>query len=535
MKHLSGLDASFLHLETPEMPMHVGGLALLELPAGYQGEFYEDFKNHIISRMHLNEVFTRKLALMPFELSNPVWVEDEYIDIDYHVRRITLPRPGTFKQLEAYVGRLHSSLLDRSRPLWEMYVIDGLQSGQAALYTKVHHAGVDGQAGAALSQAIFDTTVEPRTVRPPRPKPRTNQYQLGVAELATGAVGNAVTQVFRLIRTLPGMARAIVNVLRPESEEDGKRHWALPRLSGLIGPRTPFNVAITNQRSYVARSIPLAETKAIAKSLGGSINDVVLATCAGALRRYLRELHALPKGKSLIAAVPVSLREAGNTESNNQVSMSFMTLATDIDDPIERVRAIQASSANAKSVMGDLKSVLPTDFPGLGAPWLMTGLVALFGRSGIANHLPPIANVVVSNVPGPQTPLYVAGALLCTNYPVSIPAHSMALNMTVQSYNGSMDYGLIACRRAVPDIGDLGDFLVDEHRKLLGLSGALQTVKSPSATVHALAGARSTHGATSRSTKHAARSHNGTGRNGAAAPTLVRTKALRRRTSSAGM
>jgi WS/DGAT/MGAT family acyltransferase len=354
-----------------------------------------------------------------------------------------------------------------------------------------------------------------------------------VAELATAALGNTFTQVFRLVRTLPNMARAAVNVLRPVSE-NGKRHWALPKLTGLIGPRTPFNVAITNQRSYVARSIPLAETKAIAKSLGVSINDVVLATCAGALRRYLRELHTLPNDKPLIAAVPVSLRETGNTESNNQVSMSFMTLATDIADPIERVRAIKASSANAKSVMGDLKSVLPTDFPSLGAPWLMTGLVALLGRSGLANHLPPIANVVVSNVPGPQTPLFVAGARLCTYYPVSIPAHAMALNMTVQSYNGSMDYGLIACRRAVPDIGDLGDFLVDEHRNLLGLSGVLQAAESASAGVHAPARIRASHSATGRSTKHPAKAHNGSERSGTIAP-VARTKALRRRASSAGM
>ena len=165
MNHLSGMDASFLHLETPETPMHVGGMHTLELPKGYKGDFYEDFRQHIVDRLHVSEVFTRKLALMPFELSNPVWVEDDEVDIDYHIRRVTLPKPGTRKQLEQYVARLHSSLLDRSRPLWEFFVIDGLENGRVALYTKVHHAGIDGQAGIALATAIMDPTPEPAKVR----------------------------------------------------------------------------------------------------------------------------------------------------------------------------------------------------------------------------------------------------------------------------------------------------------------------------------------------------------------------------------
>ena len=184
MNHLSGMDASFLHLETPETPMHVGGMHTLELPAGYKGDFYEDFKQHIANRLHISDVFTRKLALMPFELSNPVWVEDDEVDIDYHIRRVTLPKPGTHKQLEQYVARLHSSLLDRSRPLWEFFVIDGLEKGRVALYTKVHHAGIDGQAGVALATAIMDVTPEPRAVRPPRQQRRTPRSREFGVELA---------------------------------------------------------------------------------------------------------------------------------------------------------------------------------------------------------------------------------------------------------------------------------------------------------------------------------------------------------------
>ncbi len=466
MNHLSGMDASFLHLETPETPMHVGGMHTLELPDGYAGDFYEDFKQHIVDRLHVSEVFTRKLALMPFELSNPVWVEDDEVDIDYHIRRVTLPKPGTHKQLEQYVARLHSSLLDRSRPLWEFFVIDGLEQGRVALYTKVHHAGIDGQAGVALATAIMDTTPEPRKVKPPRERKRAHRYQLGMAELASAAVSNTLQQYVKLVKTLPDMARALQSVVMPQPGRDGKRDFKLTKDIKLVGPKTIFNVSITNQRAYAGRSISLAETKQLGKRLGYSLNDVVLATCGGALRRYLKEYDALPN-KSLTAAVPVSLREQGNTDANNQVSMTVMTLATDVADPIERLGVIHESSVAAKTLMGTFKAAIPTDFPSFGAPWLMAGIASMYGRSGLANALPPVANVAVSNVPGAQMLLYVCGAKMLSYFPVSIPTHGVALNMTVQSYNGSLDYGLIACRRAVPDIADLADFVVDEHRRLL--------------------------------------------------------------------
>ena len=187
MNHLSGLDAMFLHVESPEMPMHVGSLNVLDLPAGYAGEFYEDAKNFVAQRMHLADVFTRKLALMPFDLSNPVWVDDEDVDLDYHIRHVSLPKPGSNRQLQQYVARLHSTLLDRSRPLWEFFVIDGLKSGQVALYTKLHHAGIDGQAGVAVGKSIFDLEPTGRYIKPPRARVRRNQYQLGIAELAGAA------------------------------------------------------------------------------------------------------------------------------------------------------------------------------------------------------------------------------------------------------------------------------------------------------------------------------------------------------------
>ena len=465
MKHLSGMDASFLHLETPEMPMHVGSLQLLDLPAGYEGDFYEDVKRYMASRMHLAEVFQRKLALMPFELANPVWVDDEDLDLDYHVRHVILPRPGTHAQLEQYVARLHSSLLDRSRPLWEIYVIEGLKSGQVAVYNKMHHSTIDGQAGVAVIKALLGTTPVPAPVKPPRPRPRTNQYQLGVAELAGAAVSNTVVQYGKLFKALPAGIKALASVLYPVSEDDGKRHFTIPK-GWQRAPRTPLNVAITNQRAFAARSLPLNEVKLMAKRSGASLNDVVLAICAGALKRYLADYNCVPD-KPLIAAVPVSLREAGNTDPNNQVSMMMVSLATDVDDPIERLMAIHDSASVGKKLTGNIKAAIPTDFPSLGVPWLMSGFASLYGRSRLANRIPPLVNVAISNVPGPQVPLYFAGAKVAAYYPVSIPTHGVALNMTVQSYNGLLEVGLTACRRAMPDVADLADYVAEEHRRML--------------------------------------------------------------------
>ena len=475
MNHLSGMDASFLHLETPEMPMHVGSLQIADLPEGYAGDYYEDVKRWMASRMHLASVFQRKLALMPFDLANPVWVDDEDVDLDYHVRHVILPRPGTLEQLEKYVARLHSSLLDRSRPRWEIYVIEGLNTGQVAVYNKMHHAAIDGQAGVAIAKALLSGTAVPAPIKPPRPRARTNQYQLGVAELAGAALSNAVTQYIKLFKSLPAVGRALRSVVYPVSDVDGKRHLTLP--AGLQrAPRTPLNVAITNQRSFAARSLPLAEVKAMAKRSGASLNDVVMAICAGALKRYLADYDCVPD-KPLVAGVPVSLREAGNTDPNNQVSMMMVSLATTIADPIERLMAINVSANAGKKLQGNVKGAMPTDFPSLGVPWLMTGLVSLYGRSRLANRLPPIVNVAISNVPGPQFPLYFAGAKLAGFFPVSIPGHGIALNMTVQSYNGSLEVGLTACRRAMPDVADLADYVVEEHHRLRGLIAALPVVE----------------------------------------------------------
>jgi WS/DGAT/MGAT family acyltransferase len=462
MKQLGGLDASFLYMETPQTPMHVAGLSIVEPPAGFEGSFYEAYKQHIGSRLHLFPVLKKKVVSVPWDIDHPIWVEDEDMDLDYHIRHLGLPKPGTMQQLEELVGRLHSNFLDRSRPLWEFYVIDGLADGKVAVYTKIHHAAVDGGAGMVLTNMMYDATPAGRHVEPPP----ASGPKAGVPDalaLLGQAYKNMLSQHVNALQKIPDVLKALASVVSPVT--NGVIRLPARNLPNLVAPKTPFNTTITSQRSFTARSVPLADAKAIAKQTGVKLNDVVMAVCAGALRRYLLEKHALPK-EPLVAFVPVSLREPGNTESNNQVSGMLCSLGTDVKDPIERLKAIQQSSLEAKDFSGKIKDATPRDFSLFGAPVVMQGAMGFYGRSGLADRLPPTANVVISNVPGPQTPLYLAGAKLETLYPVSIPTHGMALNLTVQSYIGALDFGLTACRKNVPDLRKLAGYLEESMEEL---------------------------------------------------------------------
>ena len=513
MKHLSIVDGAFLHLESAEMPMHVGSLNLFEPPVGYSGEgYYEAVKAHVAKRMHMAPVFTRKLALMPFDLANPVWIHDDDIDIDYHVRYMVLPKPGTLEQLEALAARLHSMLLDRSRPLWEFYVIEGLADGRIGFYGKVHHAAVDGQAGVAMATSLFDPTPEPRHVKPPR-EVRANTYQLGVAELLAAALRNQARQLVEsvkllpsLVKTVAGAARDAIAERRDETAEDrAARRAAAPASSFKFAPPTPFNHSITNQRAFSAVSLPLAEVKAIGKSVGASINDVVLWLCSTALRSYLKDSRELPD-KSLVAGVPISLRQEGDTTANNQVAGTLIDLGTEIADPAERLKAIQRGTAAMKRQMGTFRGVIPTDFPSLGSPWLIAGLGALYGRSHIADWL-RFANVTISNVPGSKVPVYLVGAKMTDYYPLSIVVHGVALNITVQSHVDQLCFGLIACRRAVPDVHELGQQLQRAMQTLRSLvaAPAFSAPEKKAAAVAAAAASSATtppdHGATPKRTR----------------------------------
>ena len=479
MDQLSGMDASFLHLETPETPMHVGSLMLLELPEGYQGDFYETLKALVSRRMHLAPALTRKLAQMPFELAEPVWIEDDDIDLDYHVRTVTMRRPGTMAQLEQLVARLHASLLDRSRPLWEAYVVDGLENGQVALYFKAHHSAVDGKAGVELAKVLYDSSPQIREVPPPRRKRTSGQYQLGVTELLQAAASNAAQQYRKLAELLPTAAKAFATaaaVATGQRTEKGERSLSLG-----LAPKTILNDSITNQRSYSTMSLPLGDVKAVGKRVGGTVNTIVMAMCSIALHRFLKERGLLPK-QALIAMVPVSLRAEGDSAMNNQVSVVRVDLATDIDDLRTRFKAIHASSEAAKAVVRELKPVLGVDIPITGLPWLMTGLASLLGRFNLASRFPAAGNVLISNVPGPPMPLYTAGAKIAHYYPVSIPYHGSALNITVHSYAGLLEFGLTACRRILSQ--DESYEMIEHLHAALGEIEAL-----PSVDVVATAGA----------------------------------------------
>lgn len=482
MKQLAGLDASFLYLETPQMPMHVGALHLLELPAGYDGDYVEDLREHMRARMPLLPALRRRLLTMPLGLSNPGWVDADP-DLEDHIVEIPLPEGSGMAELEAQVGALHPVLLDRSRPLWKFHVFTGLDASpegqtRVALYTQLHHAAVDGQAAVALAQVILDLSPEPRAVDAIAARGK-KRGQLGTVGMLRAAVSQQWKQTVKLARALPsaagilgGMAAgyvggaaagASVNKLRTLLSDVASQTTAVVRGKAAVSslgpaPRTRFNVSLSDTRSFAGVTLPLAELHRTRKRHGASVNDAVLFVIGGALRRYFTKHGPLPR-KSLIAAVPVSTRAAGDTTSNNQATMTFMSLGTHLASPAERLAHVMASSKAMKAQMSQLKSLMPTDFPSLGIPWLMQAGAMLYGRAKVAEKLPVIANVVISNVPGPQMPLYLAGARMVTNYPTSIAVHGLALNVTVQTYNQSLDIGLMACGEALPETAELAAYV----------------------------------------------------------------------------
>ena len=462
MKRLSGLDATFLHLETPEMPMHVGALHLFERPAGSRGRFVNALRKHMAERLPIAPALRRRLWQMPLKVTNPVWL-DAVPDLKQHIVELKLPRKGDdMAQLEALVGQLHPKLLDRSRPLWKFHVIEGLSPGEGgskrvALYTQLHHAAVDGQAAVALANAILDLSPKPAPLEA-RSSGRVKRFELGLVEMISGAIGSEVQQIAQLIRALPGavgsLSSAATQVASRSEIVTGRKR------SGSLGlaPRTRLNASVTSGRAFAAVSLPLHELKALGRLHGATLNDMVLMLCSTALRRHFGKHGPLPR-QSMVAAVPVSLREKGNTNADNQASMTLVSLGTQIADPLGRLAHIKAATKSMKSTLAGVKNILPTDFPSIGVPWLMEAATALYRRAKVADKLPPLANVVISNVPGPPMPLYLAGARMLTNYPCSIVVHGVALNITVQSYDQSLDFGLMADAAAMPEVRELADAL----------------------------------------------------------------------------
>jgi len=462
MTRLKALDAAFLYAETPENPMHVASLAMLDLPASYHGRFYNVYRDFLGARIRFIDTLRRKLAPTEYDIDHPVWVEDECFDLDYHVRGIILPAPGEFWQLEEMVARLHTDLLDRSRPLWQAIVIEGLEHGQAALYFKVHHAEVDGMAALQLVQSLYDMApavqtshVAPRQVMPRLVPPR----RLGLERVVSDFLRREIDTVHRGIE----LARTAADILLPAVEEGAslkeifsRQRW--PKLPPIGAPRTAMNGRVGIARSYAARSVPMEVVKKLAKAAGVKVNDVVMALCASALRHYFKDEDALPN-QPLTAFVPINAREAAVTDSSNHVTGMFCNLATTTRDPVLRLHEIAASAKEGKKLAGDMKS-LGGDFSFAFMPVVLPALVKLANSVNLAEHVGPVCNLIISNLQGPPVPFYCAEARVEAMYPVSALIHGIGLNITVQSYTGRLDIGVIGDRAALPDIGRLADYMV---------------------------------------------------------------------------
>jgi diacylglycerol O-acyltransferase / wax synthase len=462
MKQLTGLDALFLELESPEMPMHVGSLNIYELPAGFRGSFAAHLRKHMRSRLPIAPVLRRRLWRMPLNLANPAWVDADP-DLAYHVKLHRLPAGSGREALESLVGELHSQLLDRARPLFRFHVIEGLVRGQqgqrlVAVYTQLHHAAVDGQAAVALARAILDVTPVPRVITS-RAAVRPRQTRLGLTEMLRGAVAQELRQVAGIVRGLPQALGAIGKTAAQALSTASRQRYRRVR-NVRLAPRTPFNAQVGRTRAFATASLPLDELKAIGREHGATLNDMVLMVCSTALRNYLSARRQLPE-KPLIAEVPISLRDAGDERGGTQASMGLASLGTHLANPERRLAHIKSATAAMKATMGPLRRLLPTDYPSIGIPWLVEALGALYSRSHLANHIPLLANLVISNVPGPEVPLYLAGARMLTNHPTSIVMHGIALNITVESYGRSLEFGLMADAKAVPDVRDLARGLHD--------------------------------------------------------------------------
>jgi diacylglycerol O-acyltransferase / wax synthase len=495
-KKLTSLDASFLYLETPEMPMHVGSMAIFRLPEDYKGDFFEEFKAMIASRLHVAPILKARLEKAPLDIDHPSWVEDDQFDIDRHIFRGSLPAPHDRATLERIVGWMHAKLLNRARPLWEFYVFEGMKDNEIGLYSKMHHACIDGGAGAALTSMIYDVTPVPRAVEPPAARkvaqePRDiaanliDSYQQlwtqpfdaskaskslelprsGKSDLGSILFDNAMFQIETAVKFasgVPAMLKSVSEVIGKVSDPKSR-----DSLASMASPPTILNKTISSERSFAGVSISLSRAKALAKLSGGKLNDVVLALASGVVRRYLLSQGALPN-KSLTAAVPISLREEGNTDSNNQVFGMICSIATNVEDPKARLEAIIAQSTKSKEMSHPLRALMPqmSNLSMLGAPIVVQILALLYSRSNLSDVLPPAANITVSNVPGPRQTLYAAGAELLHIFPVSISTHGLALNITVQSYRDQLDFGFIAGANIIPHVQVLCDMLPPEFDML---------------------------------------------------------------------
>ena len=433
MQLISPIDSTFLLAESREHPLHVAGLQLFTPPADAGPEFVRETYEAMRARQELTAGFRKRPAAALGGISNVAWTFDDDVDLDYHVRRSALPTPGRVRELLELTSRLHGTLLDRHRPLWEMHLIEGLNDGRFAIYTKMHHAIVDGVSALNLLQGSLSTDPDDHEVQapwsvPPRAATRPAQGA-GRWEKLTGTMQSAMRH-----------ASSTVTLGRAALLE---QQLTLP----FRAPRTMLNVPIGGARRCAAQSWSLDRIKAVKNAAGVTVNDVVLAMCAGALKSYLTENEAMPDAP-LIAMVPVNLRTANDADGGNVASAVLCNLATDVDDPAQRLATIQASMRDNKAVLSQLPR----------AQAIAMGLATTLGPAvlstlpGLGGATPPSFNLCISNVPGVQHPLYRNGARLDGNYPMSMVVDGQALNITLATSADSLDFGLVGCRRAVPHL-----------------------------------------------------------------------------------
>jgi len=494
MRQLSGIDVSFLNMETPTIFGHVCSLNLFDPSSAPGGAGLEATRQLLLQRMDQLAPFRRRLVEVPLGLDLPYWIEDPYFDIDFHVRHAAVPPPGTPQQLSEVVSRLIARPLDRRRPLWELYVLEGLEGGRLiAQLTKIHHATIDGASGATLLASLFDTDPDFRPSDTPvdwdrdseptdmdllrrtateylrRPEKLVRLSVRTLREVAANSRSGSVRALADLIaQPMPGpLGHELRRRLRQQHGVVTDRPPALPPVAA---PRTPWNRPISGHRRFAYTSMPLEDARRVRRAVGCTFNDVVMAVCSGALRRYLIRHNALP-AEPLIAMVPVSVRSGGEGDTyQNRVSGLLAELATEVDDPLERLRRVQRSMDSAKSDFDTIPAEALMDFTQFAPPAIAARALRMYSRLRIADRLNPPFNLIISNVPGPSEPLYAAGARLQHFYPVSAVADGQGLNMTVQSYCGRLDFGFVACRELVPDLWDLID---DLHASMDELLGAL--------------------------------------------------------------
>jgi diacylglycerol O-acyltransferase len=468
MRKIDLADASFLFLEKREIPMHVAGLFLCTLPEkANQQKFMQGLDELFRSVDEFRKPFgeyvtTGKLGA----LGGLYWEQDPDLDFDYHIRHSALPKPGRYRELFTLVGRLHGTLLDRSRPLWEAHLIEGLQDRQFAVYLKMHHAAIDGASGIQLINSFCTTNKRKRVKYSPLSQEAYEQlkreryagrpHRIVPKKSELTAVFDVLKQQWDTSVNLAGVAGEFAKTLLGSGGG-----LALPFHQV---PRTPISARISGSRRFVAQSWSLDRVKAIGRALDGTVNDVILAMCAGALRRYLQQHAKLPK-QSLKALVPVSLRDPNDIDSANAIGNITADLATNVRDPEKRFRKIQESMAAGKELLGGL-STREAELL-----WQLTQAPALLmSLLGIPEHF-PVYSLTISNVPGTPKQLYLNGAAVDGIYPVNIPFDGMAMSITMISYNNMLDFGIIACRRSVPSLQRMIDYLEESIIELEELAG----------------------------------------------------------------